>query len=460
MNISDARAERQRRANRYKMVQAELARQKKEEEFDLMRKRKQKAAEIDEALAHELSEQQRRELKDEKMLQLVMEFPEVRNLQKAINNAYANKDRGEFRSMKPLLKANEAAERREYLEKCVEQDRRDLEEDERKRKEALERFKKHQEAQLKIIRDQRERALTSIEDQKQERIAVDAVVARLQERDMLDALARREAHRKQEEEHAAFMRLRNALKQAEKDRMKKEEEAIVAYLAEQERRKEVEKKRMQERDIAKARILEEQCRKISEEQAKKLELEHILQEYYQEERLAKERALIKAEKESYERLCADVAKENFELIQARKKQREEELQQEMRYRQLANEERAAAVRADMEKKKQLILQRQKEIEQNALYQEERRRLKERERELERQVDAKNMQHELQLQEYIRRARAKLLEEAMPRLGNYAPIAHLREDERERYLPQLQAAQAFQEKEREKLRVAPKATTFL
>lgn len=460
MNISDSRAERQRRANRFKMVQAELARQKEEEEFELMRKRKQRAAEIDEALALELSEQQRRELKDEKMLQVVMDFPEVRNLKKAISNAYAHKDRGEFRSMKPILKANEAAERREYLEKCVEQDRRDLEEDERKRKEALERFRKHQEDQLKIIQDQRERALTSIEDQKQERIAVDAVVARLRETDMLDALARREAHRKQEEEHAAFMQLRSALKQAEKDRSEKEEAAIVAYLAEQERRKEVEKKRMQERDIVKTRILEEQCRKISEEQARKLELEHILQEYYQEERLAKERALIKAEKESYERLCADVAKENFELIQTRKKQREEELVKEMRYRQLANEERAAAVRADEEKKRQVLLQRQKEIEDNARFQEERRRLKEREKELERQVDAKNLQHELQLQDYIRRARAKLLEEAMPKLGYYVPIAHLRQDERERYLPQLQAAQVFQEKEREKFRAPQKGSTFL
>lgn len=460
MNINDLRAEKKRRANRLKMAQAELAKQKEEEDFELMRKRKQKAAEVDEALANELSEQQRKDLKDEKMMQLVMDFPQVRSLKKVIRDAYANKERGEFRSLKPLLKANEAEERREYLQKCVEQDRRDLEEDEIKRKDAVERFKKHQEDQLNLIRDHRQRALNSIEEQKQERIAVDAVVARLREQDMLDVLARREANRKQEEEHTAFIRLRNALKQAEKNRLAKEEAAIVAYLAEQERRKEIEKKRMQERDIVKARILEEQCRKISEERARKLELENILQEYYEEERLAKERALITAEKESYERLCSEVAKENLELIEARKKQREEELRKEVQYCQLVNEERTAAMKADEEKKRQRILEREREIEENVRFQEERRRLKERERELERLVDVKNMQHELELQEYIRRARAKLLEEAMPRLGNYGPVAHLLPNERERYLPQIQAAQAFQEKEREKLRVASKATNLL
>eukprot|EP00796_Vickermania_ingenoplastis_P006065 gene6065-4364_t len=450
MNLSDAYADRQRRLNRMKMVQAELARQREEEAFNAMRLRKQKAAAVDEALAQELSEQQRHEIKDEKMLQLVMDFPEMRNFKKTLMDAHANKERVEFKSNKPEIKAQEAREHQEYIQACVERDRIEDEKEEQRRKQELERFQKHQESQLALIREKRERTLASLEDKKKERIAVDAVAARLQEKDMLDALGRREAQRKHDEERAEFYRLRGLLKQAEKEREAKEEAAIQAYLAEQDRRREVEKKLDREKDIVKTRILEEQCRKISEEQQKKLELESLLQEYYEEERIAKERALIKAEKESHERMAAAVAKENLELIENRRKQREIELEQEMKCRQLAMEDLAAAARAEQARKQQAILDRQEEIAEGQRFMEQRRLLKEREKEIERQVEAKDMARELELQEYIRRARAMLLEEHMPKLGNYAPTTNLRPDERERYLPQIQAAQAFQQKQRQQL----------
>lgn len=450
MNLSDARAERQRRANRQKMVQAELARQREEEQFNIMRARKEKAAMVDEALAEELADQQRRELKDQKMLQLVMDFPEMRNFKKTLTDAIANKERAEFKSNKPEIKAQEAREHKEYVEACIEKDRLEQEREDKRRQEELERFRKHQEDQLQLIREKRQRAMASIEDQKKERIAVDAIVARIQEKDMLDSLAKREAQRKHEEEQAEFYRLRAIIKQAEKEREEKEEAAIRAYLAEQDRRREVEKKLGREKDIVKARILEEQCRKISEEQRKKLELESLLQEYYEEERIAKERALIQAEKESHDRISAIVAKENLELIETRRKKREEEMEQEMKFRQLAMEELAAAAKSEQARKQQAILARQAQIAEGERFLEQRRLLKERERELERQVEAKDLARELELQEYIKRARAKLLEEHMPKLGHFAPSTNLRPEERERYLPQIQAAQAYQQKQREQL----------
>lgn len=122
----------------------------------------------------------------------------------------------------------------------------------------------------------------------------------------------------------------------------------------------------------------------------------------------------------------------------------------MKYRQLAMEELAAAQKAEQERKLQAIAERQAHIAEGERFLEQRRALKERERELERQVEAKDIARELELQDYIRRARAKLLEEHMPKLGHFAPTTCLRPEERERYLPQIQAAQAFQERKRQEL----------
>ncbi|EAN87385.1 hypothetical protein, conserved, partial [Trypanosoma cruzi] len=81
MDVNSARVERLRRVNRYKAVQAELALQREEEEIRASRERKMNAAARDEALAKQLAEEQRLELLDTKMLQLVREFPELRNLE-------------------------------------------------------------------------------------------------------------------------------------------------------------------------------------------------------------------------------------------------------------------------------------------------------------------------------------------------------------------------------------------
>lgn len=450
MNVSDAHAEKLRRANRMKMVQAELARQKEEEQFNAMRTRMEKSAAVDEALAEELAEQQRLDLKDQKMLQLVMDFPEMRKFKKSLEDAHMNKERVEFKSNKPELKAQEEREYREYVEMCIEKERVEIEKEKLKRKEELERFRKHQQDQLELVRLKREQAFSRIEEQKQERIAVDAIAARLQERDMLDSLARREAQRKHEEEKDEFYRLRALIKQAEKDREAKEEAAIRAYLAEQDRRREVEAKLGREKDIVKARILDEQCQKISEERRKKLELESLLQEYYEEERIAKEKALIKAEQESHDRIAAAVAKENSELIQTRRREREAQIDEELKMRQKAMEDLADAARADKARKQREIIERQEEIAAAHQFMEDRRLLKEREKDIERQVEAKDLAREMELQEYIRRARAKLLEEHMPKLGNYAPASALKPDERERYLPQIEAAQAFQQQQHQKM----------
>lgn len=439
MSSSETRAERLRRVNRYKAVQAELARQKEEEAFAAMRDRKARAAAADEALAAELAEQQRLELKDAKMLQLASQSPEVRALQDALNNAYLRKERAEQMTDRSAVKAEEAAEQKRYVDYLAEQDRLEKAEEEKRHQEEMKRFRQHQAAQLELIRQHREAAMQEAEQQEQERIAVDAVVARVQEQDFLDSLARRDKQRRMMQEQDDFVRLRSAIKKAEREREAKEEAAIRAYLDEQAQRREIDNKMSRERDAVKARILEEQGRRIAEEERKKIELETLLQEYYEEERLAKEETLRRAEQASRDRMAAAVARENQHLIEQRRLAKEAEAAEEMRFRQQTMEQLAAEAKLEQYNKQKQAQMKQQMIAEVQHRLEERQRLKDKERELERQVDEQARKREEEIQEYIRRARAQLLAEHLPKLGSYAPVRALREDERAQFLPQVKQA---------------------
>ncbi|KPA83440.1 hypothetical protein ABB37_03069 [Leptomonas pyrrhocoris] len=439
MSSSETRAERLRRVNRHKALQAELARQKEEENFAAMRDRKVRTAAADEALAAELAEQQRLELKDKKMLQLASEFPEVRALQDELNHAYLRKGRAEQVTDRSAAIAEAAAEQKRYLDYVAEEDRRAKEEEEKKKMEEMERFQRHQEAQLELIRQHREAALQKAKQREQERIAVDAVVARVQEQDFLDSLARRDKQRRMMQEQDEFVRLRQAIKKAEQDREAKEEAAIRAYLDEQSRRREMSDKMSRERDAVKARILEEQGRRIAEEERKKIELETLLQEYYEEERLVKEQTLRQAEQASRDRMAAAITRENQQLIEQRRLAREAEAAEELRFRQQAMEQLAAEAKLEQYNKQKQAQLKQQMIAEVQQRMEERQRLKEKEKELERQVDAQARKREEEIQEYIRRARAQLLAEHLPKLGSYAPVRALREEEKARFFPQMKQA---------------------
>ena len=439
MSSSETRAERLRRVNRYKAVQAELARQKEEEAFAAMRDRKARAAAADEALAAELAEQQRLELKDAKMLQLASRSPEVRARRDALSNAYLRKERAEQMTDRSAVKAEEAAEQKRYVDYLAEQDRLEKAEEEKRHQEEMKRFRQHQAAQLELIRQHREAAMQEAKQQEQERIAVDAVVARVQEQDFLDSLARRDKQRRMMQEQDDFVRLRSAIKKAEREREAKEEAAIRAYLDEQAQRREIDNKMSRERDAVKARILEEQGRRIAEEERKKIELETLLQEYYEEERLAKEETLRRAEQASRDRMAAAVARENQHLIEQRRLAKEAEAAEEMRFRQQTMEQLAAEAKLEQYNKQKQAQMKQQMIAEVQHRLEERQRLKDKERERERQVDEQARKREEEIQEYIRRARAQLLAEHLPKLGSYAPVRALREDERAQFLPQVKQA---------------------
>ncbi|CCW68163.1 unnamed protein product [Phytomonas sp. Hart1] len=436
MSSCEARAERLRRVNHYKAVQAELARQKEEADFIARREQRARACREDEALAAELAEQQAKITKDEKMLLFVRDFPEVRNLEHKLKDAYLKKARAEQVIDSNTAREQEVEEQRKYLQVLNEECKQAEALEEKKRLREIQRFREHQEAQLNLIREHQQAALEEVSERLRERIAVDAVVARVNEKEFLNALERKEKQRKLQEEKDEFYRIRMALKKAEQEREAKEEAAILAYLAEQNRRKEADGKTFRERNQVRANILEEQGRFIIEEQRKKEELEELLYNYYKEEHIAKEQALLKAEKESRERMSAAIAHENIDLIEQHRKAREKEQAEEMAYRQRLMEELAANAKLD-QLNKRLQFQRKKEIIAESQRQmEARQKLKDEERKIEEQVDKLERKREEEIQEYIRRARAQLLEEHMSKLGRFAPIRYLKPDEKEKYLPQM------------------------
>lgn len=432
MNANNARVERLRRVNRYKAVQAELALQKEEEEFRINREKKLKAAACDEALAKELANEQRLELLDEKMLQLVRTFPELRNLEDQLKHAAMKHGRKDQVEEMRLMREKRLEEERKYIAYLNEQERLAKEKEDARYREEKEAFKRHQKAQLELIEEHKCIAEREAENRRKERMAVDAVVARVQEKEFLDALERREKQRKLQAEQEEFYRLRAALKEAEKQREQKEQAAIDAYIAEKGRQKEADEKLIRERDAMKARIFEEQSKKITEERMKREELESLLNDYYEAERLAKEQKAIREEKERRAKLENSIREENWKLIQANQKAREAELAEEIKLRQqmIENLAKEAKMR-QLTREHQSRLRREQQLEAQKML-EARKQLKLEEERQAALIEEREKKREEELQEYIRRARAQLLAEYIPRLGEFVPAHVLTVEEKKQY----------------------------
>ncbi|KAF8286325.1 putative tumor suppressor, Mitostatin [Trypanosoma cruzi] len=432
MDVNSARVERLRRVNRYKAVQAELALQREEEEIRASRERKMNAAARDEALAKQLAEEQRLELLDTKMLQLAREFPELRNLEAQLKHALMKQGRKDQVEEIRQLKEKKLQEEKNYIAYLNEQEELAKAKEEERRRKEVEAFQRHQAAQMDLIEERKTVAEKEAAERRKERIAVDAVVARAQEKDFLDALERREKQRQLQAEQDEFYRLRAEVKEAERRRALQEEEAINAYHAEQSRRKETNEKLAREREAIKARILEEQSRKIAEEQAKREELETLLNDYYEAERLAKERKAMKDEKEARERFAEEVKQENWRLIQDRLKEKEAERAEEIRLRQLMMEDLARKAKLErFSRQRQMQIKREHILEAEKML-EARRELK---REEERQsalVEEREKKRQEELLEYVRRARAQLLADYLPKLGEFVPAHVLTVDEKRQY----------------------------
>ncbi|ESL07776.1 hypothetical protein TRSC58_04531 [Trypanosoma rangeli SC58] len=132
---------------------------------------------------------------------------------------------------------------------------------------------------------------------------------------------------------------------------------------------------------------------------------------------------MKEEKEARERFAEAVKEENWKLIQAHQKEKEAERAEEIRLRQLMMEDLARKAKLDrLSRQRQMQLKREHILEAEKML-EARRELK---REEERQaalVEEQEKKRQEELLEYIRRARAQLLADYLPRLGEFVP-AHV------------------------------------
>ncbi|ESS69088.1 hypothetical protein TCDM_02108 [Trypanosoma cruzi Dm28c] len=116
------------------------------------------------------------------------------------------------------LKEKKLQEEKNYIAYLNEQEELAKAKEEERRRKEVEAFQRHQAAQMDLIEERKTVAEKEAAERRKERIAVDAVVARAQEKDFLDALERREKQRQLQAEQDEFYRLRAEVKEAERRR--------------------------------------------------------------------------------------------------------------------------------------------------------------------------------------------------------------------------------------------------
>lgn len=175
--FDDSRAERQRRVARLRAVQQEIANQQQETALNEARAKKVRAAERDAALAQELYEQQQQDLRNEKMLQVVREYPELRDLEAQLRTAYVAKGRTVQMEERKLRAAEEMQGEKDFLNQLVEQARRDEEKEAVKKASRANDVRAQQMAQQEQMEWKARLAAEEEEVRRRERAEVDAIVA-------------------------------------------------------------------------------------------------------------------------------------------------------------------------------------------------------------------------------------------------------------------------------------------
>ena len=378
---SDERVERMRRANRFKVIQGELAQQEEEAALELNRTRKVKAAQRESALAEELLLVKHDELKDEKMLQYVQDTaPELRALKLKLNAAYVAKERKNQMTQNQIFKKQLENEDREYMDRVVAESDAIFAaqaEKQRENKSGAENVAQLQRDQVALKEEQ---ARAAREQFLREKADVDAIVAKVQEKDYLDALEHIDKQRTAKKEHETFQAQRDERKRHDAQRKAEEDATILKYMEEQNQRKESDEKLKKERESAKARVLEEQSRKIEAERGKKEELEQLINEYYEEQRAQKSREEERLQRERKQRDRDTMIEANERQMSLKQEKRQQELAKEQEFRRLMMEKFALEDRLEQQnrlkqnqlkaeharKVQQLIDEKRKLLEEDAL----------------------------------------------------------------------------------------------
>jgi len=418
--FDDSRAERQRRVARLRAVQQEVANQQQEAALADARAKKGRAADRDQALAQELYEQQQKEMRDEKMLQLVRDYPELRDLEQQLRTAYVAKGRTVQMQERKLREEDEVRQEKDFLNQLVAQAKVDEEREALKKASRHDDVRKQQQAQQDQMLWKARLAAEEEEVRRRERAEVDAIVAQVQERDFLETMSRVDKQRQVQQQHVEFVQIRDARLKAEKDRQDQEDRAILAYMAEQNKRKESDEKLKQEKEAIKARILEAQSRKIAAEKIKKEELETLINEFYEEQRAAKVREEERAERDRRDRDRQTMIAANQQQMAFKAQQKEQELAEEQEFRrkmmeqfaendrieEMSRQKRASAKVEHARKVQELLDEKKRQREQDLM--------------AEAMLQERQKQRDDEIKRLIAQERARLIAEHAPVLGEFMP----------------------------------------
>ena len=197
----DQRADRLRRAARLKAVQQELLAQEEEEKLRATREKKVLCAQRDEALANALLEQQRNDLKQKKLLQLVHDHPELQELKAKIRAAYVAKERALQIKEHENQRLTEKNDQKEQLE-VINANLKRLEEEEKERLLEKQRETEKRNDAERLQQEWRQQLAAQEEEaRRRERKEVDSVVAKVQENEFLELLGRVEKQNQIRRQH-------------------------------------------------------------------------------------------------------------------------------------------------------------------------------------------------------------------------------------------------------------------
>ncbi|CUG91107.1 Hypothetical protein, putative [Bodo saltans] len=426
--FDESRAERQRRLNRLRAVQQEIAYQQEEQAIAEAREKRARASARDAALTKELFDQQQRDMRNEKMLQLVRDHPELRELEAKLKAAHVTQARKVQIEEKRLATAEGSAEDKAFLEFLVQQAKRDEEHEVQKRVAAQETVFEQQNAQRTQMEWKASQAAAEEEIRRRERQNVDAIVAQVQERDFMETLQRVEKQRVIRDQHEEFVRIRDDRLKDERARQAEEERQIMAYTAEQNKRKESDEKLKKEKEAVKARILEDQSRRIQGENRKREELETLINEYYEEQRAAKMREDERMERERKERDRQMMIAANQQQMRIKAERKDAELAEEQEFRRKMMEKFAADDRVEelsRQKKAQAKVEHSRRVQELI---DEKRRQREEDAMREAMLIEAQRQREEELKRLVALERQRLLLEHGPRLdGGFLPKGLTEED---------------------------------
>lgn len=427
---SESRVDRLRRANRHKALQSELAQERAEEELIRNHQRRVTAHAREAALTEELKRQQAEQIRKEKLAQLMREqAPELRDLQAKLIAAKTAKERQIQIQEAKLEKDRTQAAEKVWGDHLHSDAIRYEKEEAEKKAQTQAKLRAQMDVQRQQMEDRKSVLREAEEVYLREKAEVDAVVAKIQEQDYLEALAKVEKQRATMVEHHQFLSQREQLLREEKERHHQEELAIRQYMEEQNKRKESGERLRREKEAVKAKILDEQSRKIAAELAKKEELESLINDFYEEQRAAKLHQEMLAEKERKIRDREMMLAANAEQMRLKQQVREKEMAEEQIFRQKMMEKFAADDRLDelnRQKRAQLKQEHAKKVQELI---DEKRRLQEEDRLREQRLEEQAKVAEVERQKLVAEERARMLAEYADILAEFCPkgVAQSKED---------------------------------